>query len=335
MKKVKYFGYCLAIISALSIVLTGCGGGGGSSTDTNIVFPSSSVLAEPTLSNAQKVTDIVIGNPIDNIPILNSVSNSTKVNTELLSRNVAKKITGYTKNINIGTYSLNEVIDEQILCATSGTIDLSGSADASGGTVTFTFNECNDGDDLILNGSVQASVSDYDSTADDFKTWAVTFLTDLTMTDLSATLIAKIEKGSYLKINVLTFDIYGYPQTYKLSISIQTTDGIEVFGLENVVFYYDERNYPDMEMYQTSGKIYIDNLTAYVEYDTTYDMSVTPFVYLNSVLTTGEARYIMAHGAKMKIVIVNGIVTTWVDADGDGIYETNDQTATGTLTIAD
>lgn len=322
MKKVKFLSYGLAIVSASIIGLTGCGG--GSSTDTNIVFPSSSVLAEPTLANAQKVRDIVIGNPIDNIPILNSVNNSTKVNTELLSRNVAKKITGYTKNININTYSLNEVISEQILCATSGTIDLSGSADASGGTVTFIFNECNDGDDLILNGSAQASVSDYDSTADDFKTWSITFLTDLTMTDLSATLIAKIVQGSYISMNILTFDIEGFPQTYKLSISIQATDGIEVVGLENAVYYYDETNYPDMEVYQTSGKIYIDNLTSYVEYDTTYDMSVTPFVYLSGVLTSGEVHYNMDGNGTMKIIIVDEIVNTYVDADGDGEYEIND-----------
>lgn len=329
MKKIQYFGYCLAIISVLSIGLTGCGGGGSDgevvSSSTALVFPSDSVMAEPTLVNAQKVRDVVVGGTLDALPLLNSVNNSSKVNLELLSRSVSKKIIEYTKDINIDTYSLNEVINEQIDCNTSGTMDISSSFDITGGTITITFNECNDGDDLILNGSMQESVSDYDIAAGNFKTVAITFTTDLTVTDLSQTLIAKIVQGSYINMNILTFDIYGVPQTYKLSMTIQATDGIEIVGVENVVFYYDETNVPDMEMYQTAGKIYIDNLAKYVEYDTTYNMSVTPFIFLNGVLTTGEARYNMADGGKMKIVIVDGIVTTWVDADGDGTYELTDQ----------
>lgn len=324
MKKIKFFSYGLAIMAALNIGLTGCGGGGGSSSTPSVVFPSDSVLAEPTLVNALKVTDAVIGDPLDNIPdipLLNSVNNSSKMNPELLSRNVSKKITGYTKDINIDTYALNEVINEEIPCTTSGTISISGSADATGGTITFTFNECNDGDDLILNGSVQASVSDYDSVADNFKAVTMTFITDLTLTDLAQTLIGKIVKGSYLSMNVLTFDIFGDIATYKVSVSMQATDGTNISGIENAVYYYDETNWPDMEMYQTAGKIYIDNLASYVEYDTTYDMSVTPFIFLSGVLTSGEVHYNMADGGKMKIVIVGGLVTTYVDVDGDGTYE--------------
>lgn len=331
MKKIKFFSYGLAIMAALNIGLTGCGGGGSTSTSTStstgLVFPSDSVLAEPTLVNALKVTDAIIGDPLDNIPdvpLLNSVNNSSKMNPELLSRNVSKKITGYTKDINIDTYALNEVINEEIPCTTSGTISISGSVDATGGTITFTFNECNDGDDLILNGSVQASVSNLDTTAGEFKDMSMTFTTDLTLTDLAQTLIGKIVKGSYLSMNVFTFDIDGYPQTYKVSVSMQATDGTNISGIENAVYYYDETNLPVMEMYQTAGKIYIDNLASYVEYDTTYDMSVTPFIFLNGILTSGEVHYNMADGGKMKIVIVDEVVNTYVDADGDGEYEIND-----------
>lgn len=332
MKKIKYFSYCIAIVSALSMGLTGCGGGGGSSSvstdvSTGLVFPSNSVLAEPTLVNAQKVRDIVIGDPLDNVPILNSVNNGSKMNLELLSRNVSQMIANDAKN-NIGTYSLNAVDEFTEYCLVSGTIDFYANGDEiNGGYITMTYNDCNNGDDTIINGSVYMSLSNLDTTAGQFKDMTIKFTTDFTITDLSQVLIAKVIQGSYITMNILTFDIYGNPSDFKVSMSVQATDGIEIFGIENAVYSY-ETSGTIVVVVQTQGKIYINNLAEYVEYDTTYDMAVagTPFYYDNGVLQSGEARYIMANGGKMKIVIDNGIITTWVDADGDGFYELTDAT---------
>lgn len=331
MKKVKFLNYGLAMAAALSIGLSGCGGGGGGSSSTGPVFPSDSVLAEPTLVNAQKVRDVVIGDPLDNlpdVPLLNSVNSSSEMNLELLSRNVSQMIIEDAKS-NTETYSLNAVDEFTQDCLVSGTIDIYANGDEiNGGYITMTYNDCNDGDDLLLNGSVKMTLSNLDTTAGEFKDMTITFTTDLTLTDLSQTLIAKIVQGSYMTMNILAFDMYGVPTDFKVSMSMQATDGVEIHGVENVVYYYEvDTMGTTIVIVQTQGKMYIDNLAQYVEYDTTYDMAAqnTPFIYIDGIIQSGEARYIMADGAKMKIVITGGLIVTYVDADGDGVYEISDE----------
>jgi len=314
----------MGLLVSTVMIFTACGGGSSSSSSssTSISFPSDSVLAEPTLVNALKVTEVAVGDPLDNlpdVPLLNSVDNSSKVNMELLSRNVSQKIAKDAKN-NIETYSLNAVDEFTEACLVSGTIDFYANGDEiSGGYVTITYNDCNDGDDTLLNGSVYMTVSNLDSTTGEFKDMTIKFTTDFTLTDLSQTLIAKIVKDSYISMNILAFDMYGEPTDFRLSMSIQATDGIEIFGIENAVYDY-ETSGTIVVVSQTQGNIYIDNLAAYVEFDT----SVQPFYYDNGSLISGEIIYNMADGGKMKIVINNGLVITYVDADGDGDYEISD-----------
>lgn len=331
MKKIKYFSFGLAIVSASIIGLTGCGGGGGGgSSSTGPAFPSDSVLAEPTLENAQKVRDVVVGDPLDDlpdIPLLNSVEDNSDMNLELLSRNVSEMIREDAEN-HIETYSLNAVDEFTEECLVSGTIDFYANGDEiNGGYVTATYNNCNDGDDLILNGSVKMTLSNLDTTAGAFKDMTITFTTDFTVSDLSQTLLAKIEQGSYLAMNILAFDINGNPSDFKVTMSMQATDGTEIHGVENAVYYYEIDTFgTTVVIVQTQGKMYINNLAQYAEYDTSYDMAAshTPFIYVDGIIQSGEARYIMADGGKMKIVITAGLVVTHVDADGDGIYEIND-----------
>jgi hypothetical protein len=81
-------------------------------------------------------------------------------------------------------------------------------------------------------------------------------------------------------------------------------------------------------MYQTKGRIYIDNLASYVTYDTTYDMSKTPFVFnKNGTIKNddGEARYNMSGNGKVKIIASqeDDGVKIYIDEDGDGVYSLN------------
>jgi hypothetical protein len=64
-------------------------------------------------------------------------------------------------------------------------------------------------------------------------------------------------------------------------------------------------------------------LTAYVDYDESYDMSLTPFIFDidSGEILSGEAHFLMANGGKTKIVGTGGEPITYVDSDGDGIYE--------------
>lgn len=311
----------ILLAGAASIFLSACGGGSGTSTSA-LSFPSDSVLLEPTLENGVKVAKLVTTNQLEGVPILNSINDNSKMNPALLGDKLSQKIVAHVKNSNTETYSLNQVISETIPCLVSGSIIISGSGDIASATLTLTANNCNDGDNLLINGSASASVSNYDSTADNYKDWALKFTTDFTVTDLSTipNNIAKISKDGYININVSTFDVDGNFKTYKLSTSLQTTYGTEIYGLENCVYFYNI-NFPNAEMYQTQGKMYFDNLASYVEYDTTYNMSATPFVFLNGVIDSGEARYNMANGGKVRIEVVGGTIYVDVDETGDGTYE--------------
>ena len=324
MKKIKSLGLSLVVISTLGF--TGCGGGGGSSSGTTSgsLFPSNAVKAKPTLENGEKVKDVVatnqVGETSELLSSLNSIDTNSKLNTALLSSKISTIILKHTKNINLQSYSLNEAVNETDNCSGGGTISYNGNGDdANGGTVTITANNCIE-NSIKMNGSVYATIGNYDSSADDFKDYTIKYTTDFDV--VADNSVIKIFKNSYEAINITKFDEYGDPQDFKLSTSLQATDGSESYGVQDGTYYCKMDN-NDLIMYQTSGKVYINNLASYVDYDTDYDMSQTPFVFSGyyGTLQSGEARYNMANGGKVKIVAESNVAKAYVDADGDGTYE--------------
>ena len=325
MNKIKSLGLRgLSLIVISTLGFTGCGGGGGSSSGSTsgLSFPSNAVKAEPTLENGKKVKDAVARNQTSGVPSLNSINATSNLNIALLSSKISTIIFKHTKNIDLQSYSLNEAVNETNNCSGGGTLSYNGNVDESnGGSVTVTANNCNEGE-VKINGSIYLTVGNYDSNADAFKDDTVKFTTDFTVTNLSDNSVEKISKNSYMAINVTTFDNYGSIKDFKLSISLQATDGSESYGVQDGIYYFKTDN-NDLTMYQTSGKVYINNLASYVNYDTNYDMSKTPFVFSTYYGTpkSGEARYNMANGGKVKIVAESNVAKTYVDADGDGTYE--------------
>lgn len=318
MGNLKYIGVSLAI--ALSLGISGCGGGGGSSStgDTSgLSFPSNAVVAEPTLANGILVEDAVATDQTTGVPLLNSVDVNSKFNVALLGNEVSNTISKHIKDININSYSLNETINETYSCQSGGSYSVSGSGTQYvSAAMTMNFNQCNQGG-VISNGSVYASISNYDSNADDYKDISIRFTSDFTGT--AGSTVAKISKNSYINVNVLTY-AYGSKATFKLAMSMQATDGTIYFGQKDSIYYFSTDGY-NTQMYQTQGKVYINNLVSYVDYDTSYDMSQTPFVFNGSSITSGEARYKMSGSGKVKIIVQSNNPITYIDADGDGTYE--------------
>ena len=321
MKKIKSLGLSLAVISTLGF--TGCGGGGGSSSGatSGLSFPSNAVSAAPTLANGQKVEDATATNQTSGIPLLNGVNSNSKLNVGLLGSQLTTSLAKKIKNIDLNAYSLNEVVDETSNCSGGGTMHYSGSGDdTSGGTFTFAATNCKEGNEKI-NGSIYASISNKDATSGEFKDISIKFTSDFTVTNLSDSSLAKISKNSYFNVNSTSWDSSGDPKNFKLSMSMIATDGSQSYGIQDAIFYFTS-NGSNASMYQTTGKIYIDNLASYVNYDTSYDMSQTPFVFdYYGNLTSGEGHYNMANNGKVKIVAKSNEAKTYVDADGDGTYE--------------
>jgi hypothetical protein len=320
MKKIKSIG--LNITLAATLGLTGCGGGGGSSSgnssssgnNSNLSFPSNAVSATPTIENGEKVKDVVAKNQ-------KTAYSINSIDTPSSSKNVAlvmQEITNVTNQINVQFYALNETINQTESCSDGGTISYSGSgSDTGGATITYTFNNCNEYG-VILNGKFLAKMSNYNSTYDDYTTLNVTYLSDTTVSASGSTV--KIYSGSTETLNFTNITGYGSANTLKMTLSaIEEVNSI-ISGQKDSVYYFDLSS-SQPKMYQTAGKIYINNLDSYVDYDTSYDMSQTPFIFNYSGLESGEARYIMANGGKAKIIAESGQSKVYIDTDGDGIYE--------------
>jgi len=337
MKKIQSLGLSLVVVSTLTIGLVGCGGGGGSSSGgtsgggdgsssggaSGVSFPSNAVLATPTIENGKKVKDVVATNQISGTTILNSVNSNSKLNIGLLGFQVSKSLAKKIHSINLNTYSLNKVVDTTYNCLDGGTIHYSGNIDNGNGngTLTLTVNNCVE-NNVKANGNIYASVSNYDANAGSYKDMSIKFTTNYTVTNLSNNSLTTISNGSYIDRNATSFNNYGNPKNLKLSMSIIATDGTQQYGIQNGIYQMTSHNGGEsISMYQTSGKIYINNLGSYVNYDTSYDMSTTPLVFSYSVLNSGEARYNMANGGKVKIIAKSGVAKAYVDANGDGTYE--------------
>ena len=317
----NFFKLSLSIV-AVSFLTIGCGGGGGgSSTSNSISFPSDATSAEPTLENGKKVEDAVASNQSSGLPTLNSVNNSTSLNSALLTKDISDNLSQSIKGLKFNNYSLNQTINEREDCSHGGNISYNGSGDEHGGSVTLNINRCNNGEEL-LNGSVYISVSNYDTQADDFKDISMKFTSDYTVKNLSNNKTITISKGSYLTENIIEFNNYDEASKYKLRMSIKASDGTNRYGLKDAIYYFHEEDYKT-SVYQTDGRVYIDNLASYVNYDKSYNMSKTPFVYQyeREIPVSGEARYIMKNNSKVKIVAENNDVITYIDSDGDGNYE--------------
>jgi len=319
----KFIGVYMKTFKILSLSLTaiavlgfsGCGSsGGGSSTTPTIAFPSDAVDAEPTIENAEEVKDVVAQNQ-NSAYSINAVSTSD-------SQNIAigmKLISDTTMKIEKNFYALNETINETEECSEGGSINYSGSGSETGGaTITYSFNNCIDSG-ITMNGKITTVLSNYNETYSDYTYYKTTYVTDLLLSFSNYSI--KILGGSTTDITFTDIVDTYTANGMKMDISAITDTNGEKNGQENAVYYFKNQDYYSTSMYQTQGKIYINNLTSYVTYDTSYDMSQTPFVFDYNGLTSGEAHYLMANGAKVKVTVNGGEATVAVDTDGDGVYD--------------
>ena len=309
-KHVKHSMFSIALISGF----VGCGSGGSSSSDSNsFSFPSTATESEPTIENGKKVKEVVATNQQSTYTI-NAVESTN-------SRNIAfdlQEINDIIKQkTTLSDYSLNETVNETESCSDGGTIHYSGSGnDMDGGTVTNTFKNCKEGG-LFINGTIYSKIYNYNSVYDEFLNEDLKFITDTSIT--IDNINVKYYKGSTANSEITDF-IPDEATSMKITINAIAEVNGKKSGQNNSIYYLDNLT-SNPSMYQTQGKIYIDNLNSFVNYDTTYDMSQTPFVFNLTGLLSGEARYNMSSGGKVKIVVESNKTVTYVDVNGDGVYE--------------
>jgi hypothetical protein len=287
----KNFKLSANIILATALFLGGCGDDSPNGNYEEISFPSNSTKAPATITNAQKVEAVVTAKDIQNLTGINKLSEDSAINTTQLalkSAEIIKDSIEYNKYTqDLGTES----------CTNGGTIHttVSASLTSTNGAYTTTYNQCNQ-NGTITNGTIEYTASLTDYANDDLDSLHIYFITDFTIQDTSNGSVANIKRNSNFTISTLSDRV-------KLNVSLQATNGTKYYGQKNATYYiYDRGN--NTYIYQTQGRIYINNLNNYVDYDTSYNMSQTPFEYDNNgVLISGEAHYLMANNGKLKIKV--------------------------------
>jgi uncharacterized protein YaaQ/flagellar hook-basal body complex protein FliE len=281
----------------------------GNSTSQETEEISSDILtnvseAKATLENAQKVQSIITLNQSAILPILKDIDNAT-INQKLTNNNF-------------------KVLDETEKCSSSGNILYSTNLNENNHDkdISIIFNQCHNTKEII-NGSIEASYSDYNTIIEEYHTLNVHFTSDYNTTNILTQETLSILKGSSFEQKVSKFDFYDEPSQYQLSLTIRLNKNNELYELKDTILHFTHTA-TDRVFYQTQGRVYINNLMEYVSYDTAYDMSFTPFKYEEEILMNGEARYIMEANSTMKVTIENSTVLVSVDTDNDDEFEVED-----------
>lgn len=295
---------------AATLVLSGCGGG----SSTSSLFNTEATVAPTTVETGKEVAVNVTSNDQNSnfMTALNSVEESAGTNAAL----VAYKMISQSKtHFPSTTYALNETINESEACSQNGNINISGSGnDASGGKVTISYNQCKEAG-VTMNGKMSMEIRMNNGEPSYMK---LSIPSDFSVMDAyeSMTLYA----GSTMVMD----NIGEYMESFDMTNSMKMSLGSKLYGSENSKWHIEE-TYSGLEMYQISGKEYIDNMTSYVTFDTSYDMSQTPFVFDYNGLSSGTAQYIGENNGKIKIDVTNtNEVTVFIDSDNDGTFESEE-----------
>jgi len=301
----------LSAILLSSILLTACGGGsgGGNNPSSNLNFPASATLAEATQENGEKVAKGTISN---NVSYLNSVEDSSGANSSLIAHNVSNILSEYVENLPQSN-ALNVVTDFDKKCAVSGTT--SGSINTDTAAYTITFNNCIDNGDgaKAMNGSLFGTVQ-LDNNDKELRF-------SLKVTKALKASNSTMDVGSSMDIKYL---VAGDSSDVIITMSATGFENNQRYGCKECVLHTKVLANNDIRIYQTKGQLYIgDDLGAYVIYDTSYDMSATPFVFSHSdgkVNVGGIAKFKSKDNKIIEIkAVANGNAELWID----GVFSKN------------
>jgi len=296
--------YLKSLILALAVVfaVSGCGGGAGGNGgyEGSGLFPSNSSLADATEDNGIEVAEMLVSYNVEsNSPDFRKyrVLDNTKSSKKALSALVLSQLDMVKSKISPKrSHKRAKIIDEDGVCSNGGSYYKHGEITKEyGGEVEYEYNNCKIGG-VLYDGKMLVKASDYDYYNEEFTKIDIEYKSDFYTDDGEQ---YTIKKGSTISTTLLDNGNYEVKSTI-----VSRKDG-KTKGFKDVVFVI--KSYSNFTyLYQTSGRIYINNLREYVVLDDDYDMSDTPFKYDNTnSLKSGEARYLM-RGGKLKISIENG-----------------------------
>lgn len=290
-----------------SVLLTGCGGGGG---PLGVNFPNNAVLAEATQENGEKVAKATVSRSASYG--LNNIDDSSGANTSLIARNISNILSKSVENLpqSNALNSIGSIIED---CDIKGTI--SGSFNADTGAYAITYTNCkNTGFDTIT-GSLSGTIEFIKLNGEDeLKKAALEVKSALSMKK-NDIVYSTMQVGSFMNVE---YSVAGDDtEDVTITLSAIGVENNQKYGCKDCKFHVKLLTNHDIQIYQTKGQLYIgNNLEAYVTYDTSYNMSATPFVFSNNdgrVNDGGIARYTAKDNKTIGIKAESGVVNLYID----------------------
>ncbi|WP_345972601.1 hypothetical protein [Sulfurimonas diazotrophicus] len=308
----------LVAVATGVLILTGCGGGGGGGTTS---LPTLNVAeANATAANGAEAVAAIFSGSIGNIviPFSASASQSTgfdPVDFMLDKNGPVSKVLGYRPE------TLNASYSDSIACDYGGTMSFTESYTETHMDATVTFSACAFDPNFVMNGKMRISAagSNY---GDTLTYMEVSFPYDFTITDDMYTFY--ISAGSNMRTDYSAYDYYNDYYTGTMTSSVEWGVDGDMGRYDNltVAFTQDYYSTPIETYCYRSGRIYVNNLTASLDIDPTYDPNCTdPFYYDYFDLISGSMRLIGAGGyINVYVTATNTITVT--DQNGTDINVT-------------
>lgn len=313
-------------------LVAGCGGGGSSGGDSTVVIPQAPIAI--TQANAVDVASIVMfagGNPFADYTPASVAQPASVVTDPSGARDIGSSLAGVISTLvqRIAPAQVQTVVTIAIVvpatplpCAVSGTLTISGEVSdptgttfTTGDTVKVTFKNCDDGDGVILNGTISmvfqqvignTSFPPYDYTV------------AVTMTNFSITAGGQtLGMNGNAVLREVTDDGILFSTEFSTN-SLRYTESAGDTGLLTSYFSEDTENLNTLE-YTThsSGTLATVLLGGSVQFT-----ALTPFEGIAPDFPHTGVMRIVGEGSSETVTAVDAVnVTIDVDENGDNIVD--------------
>ena len=314
--KLKIASACTTVL----LVLSGCGGSDDSTAATSTLPSLDNVpVAEATVENATEAVDTVF--EAENVSTLGTGLLAVADVQTVGFNSVAFALNQLQAIQEAGTdvHALNEAVSESQPCTGGGSIAISGNVTQTTSTLTMVASNCVEGD-MTVNGTIGATLTL--SSAGEISYMKLTFNTDYTATGAVSMMV---HGGSYM---ALSFDALSDPTTGLSSGTATSSIWFEALGqnmrYDDLTIKFANDSFGDGTECYRNGRIYINNLSAYMDIDSTYDTNcLDPFTTSSGVLISGSTRLLGSNGSTVLIDVVSPDTFLATDENGNTLETTN------------
>lgn len=298
----------IGVMSICAAVLMG--GCGGSGSDGSAGLPTLDVpAAEADVTSGTEAATMLVGSDYTSGIGIFSVSSASAKKFNPVSY-IKRQLTTHN-GISPFSTGIQPTVSQDFSenCYVGGSVTYSASVNdaGTGGSATVTYDQCSDGYGVV-DGTIEMAVTGTGLDGYDYalKTSNLLFATDFMLTSNGST--TTIHQGTYVDDTYTTFDLNNahYTGTETSSLWIDY-DSEYHYRYDDMTVRYDNDEYTNgtrSSCYQ-SGRIYVGNLTAYLDINAAYDPDCNDPFYWDDAYTyplrSGSMELLGSNGSKVLV----------------------------------